>query len=421
VWTFFPELRHKGRKELKALMGTNKTEVTKHLEHLCVEIGPRPIGSKGNRAAADYIARVFEASGLGVEVQSLTCPAWEDEGTRLDLDGQPLTAAANTFSPPCDVIAPMLTVGTVAELAAAKLTGCIGIMYGDLTKGTGYGARSAIYFPERDQKIIGLLEEKQPAALITVNVKPGSLDRLMRDWQFPIPSATVPAEVGLKLLEQRRGSLHLKISSRQSLGRFCNVVARKSGTRQERVVFMAHFDTVADTPGAIDNGSGVAVLLALAEQLANRDLPFGLEWIAFNGEEIGGLGDVEYLQRREGDLGRVLVAINIDGAGQRLGANSITTMGCSEAFQDQVRQAHAQYPGVVWGDPWYESNHSAFLWRGVPCIPVGSVGVGHILHSPADTVEWTSPAKLNEVVSLITRIVEGLHDRSPDWYRVSSR
>jgi hypothetical protein len=41
----------------------------KHLEHLCSKIGPRPVGSEGNQAAADYIKGVFEASGLEVEVQ----------------------------------------------------------------------------------------------------------------------------------------------------------------------------------------------------------------------------------------------------------------------------------------------------------------------------------------------------------------
>jgi hypothetical protein len=49
-------------------------EVMERLEHLCVEIGPRPMGSTGNQAAADYIATVFEANRLDVEIQELNCP-----------------------------------------------------------------------------------------------------------------------------------------------------------------------------------------------------------------------------------------------------------------------------------------------------------------------------------------------------------
>jgi hypothetical protein len=59
-------------------------------------------------------------------------------------------------------------MGTVTELEAADLAGRIGIMYGDLTKGA-LAAKGAVYNPERDQKIVQLLEEKRPAALITVN------------------------------------------------------------------------------------------------------------------------------------------------------------------------------------------------------------------------------------------------------------
>jgi aminopeptidase YwaD len=179
-----------------------ETAAMKHLEHLCVEIGPRPVGSKGNQAAADYIQSVFEASGLEVEAQAFACPTWGEGGTRLELDGRRLDAAANVFSPSCDVTAPGVIISTMTELEIARLGGRIGVMHGDLTK-SGLSARNGIYFPERDQKIMQLLEEKKPAALITIHPKIGRFERLIVDSEFPIPSATVPAEVGLTLL--RRG------------------------------------------------------------------------------------------------------------------------------------------------------------------------------------------------------------------------
>jgi aminopeptidase YwaD len=157
----------------------------------------------------------------------------------------------------------------------------------------------------------------------------------------------------------------------------------------------------------------------LAESLTRRHLPVGLEWLAVNGEENGGLGDAEYLRRREGELEHLLAVINVDGVGQQLGANSITMLGASRSFEDQVRKVHQQYPGVAWVDPWYESDHSAFFWRGVPCIALSSVGVANVNHLPADTIAWISPAKLDEVVSLVTDVVESLQDKSPDWCRES--
>lgn len=51
---------------------------------------------------------------------------------------------------------------------------------------------------------------------------------------------------------------------------FRNVIAtcRGGGRQDERVVVLAHYDTVAGTPGADDNASGVAVLLETAALLA---------------------------------------------------------------------------------------------------------------------------------------------------------
>jgi aminopeptidase YwaD len=396
------------------------TVALEHVRRLSVEIGPRPVGSAANHAAADYIESVFRAIGLTVERQEFACPDWEHEATRLELDGESRVAAANTFSPPCDVTAPAVAIGTVAELEAADLAERIGIMYGDLTKGDGLSVRSAFYFPDRDREVFRLLEEKKPAALITVHSKTGCLERLIRDWEFPIPSATVPAEVGLILLRRGDRPLRLRIDSRRSPARFCNVVAAKAGDRQERIVLCAHYDTMTETPGAVDNGSGVAVLLALAESLAGRDLRFGLEWIAFNGEESGGLGDVEYLRRREGELDQVLTAINVDGVGQQVGANNITVLASSPSFQDRVAEVHRRYPGVAWVDPWYESDHSAFVSRGVPGIAISSVGVANIGHLPDDTIEWIGAAKLDEVVALIADVIESLQDKSADWCRESS-
>lgn len=51
---------------------------------------------------------------------------------------------------------------------------------------------------------------------------------------------------------------------------FRNVIASRPGLRRpgERVAVLAHYDTVAGTPGADDNASGVAVLLEMARVLA---------------------------------------------------------------------------------------------------------------------------------------------------------
>ena len=61
-------------------------------------------------------------------------------------------------------------------------------------------------------------------------------------------------------------------------------------TRALLVLFSAHFDTVAGSPGADDDASGVAVLLELASAFAARPLADpvrGVELVFFDGEEAG--------------------------------------------------------------------------------------------------------------------------------------
>ena len=46
-----------------------------------------------------------------------------------------------------------------------------------------------------------------------------------------------------------------------------NIIATRRGTRlpEQRLLLVAHYDTVAASPGADDNASGVAVMLELAK------------------------------------------------------------------------------------------------------------------------------------------------------------
>jgi hypothetical protein len=74
---------------------------------------------------------------------------------------------------------------------------------------------------------------------------------------------------------------------------FRNVIATRCGLNrpQERVVVIAHFDTVAGTPGADDNASGVAVMLELAWVLAQVRFERTVQFIGVNLEENGKDGD----------------------------------------------------------------------------------------------------------------------------------
>jgi Zn-dependent M28 family amino/carboxypeptidase len=66
-----------------------------------------------------------------------------------------------------------------------------------------------------------------------------------------------------------------------------NVVGRLTGSEPNLPTLLvgAHFDTVSATPGADDNGSGVAVLLEVARHAAGLEPRRPLEFVGFNLEE----------------------------------------------------------------------------------------------------------------------------------------
>ncbi len=68
---------------------------------------------------------------------------------------------------------------------------------------------------------------------------------------------------------------------------FRNIIGTRAGRVRphERVIVLAHYDTVAETPGADDNASGVAVMLEMARLLARSRFERTIQFIGVSLEE----------------------------------------------------------------------------------------------------------------------------------------
>lgn len=390
--------------------------VSAHMRVLVNEIGERPGGSPECRAAEAYIAEQFAKHGWATEMQRFATPAWQDLGTVLRLNERPLPAVANAFSPPCAVSAPAVPVGTLAELQSSELHDRIGVLYGDLLP-TPLSPKSWFLKSEREDQIIRLLESKQPSALLTVQRIGGGVERLIEDWEFEIPSATLPAEAGREILRAQDALLDLTIKAQAGQGDTANIMGRSRSDRR-RVVLCAHHDTKFGTPGAGDNAGGVAILLALAEILDRGRYPFAVELVSFANEEYLPIGDDEYLRRSGGDdLNDVLACINCDGVGQWTAPDSITAISAGQAFEEVLREVVSDRPDLVWVEPWPESNHSTFSWRGVPSVAFTSTSRVNLAHHPYDDLDWFSTQRAASLLPIIIQILEQLIDKPPGWTR----
>jgi len=305
----------------------------------------------------------------------------------------------------------IVPAGSIQELESISFGGAkfakdkVLLLYGDLTR-VPIAAKSWFLKEEHDIRIVALIEALQPAAILAPPTDTDYYGQVTEDWELDLAAATVSAEVALHLLRQPEKPIHLCIESRRLPATARNIVARTSKLYRNRLVLCAHLDTKINTPGATDNAGAAACLLTLAERLVSTNLPFGLEFIAFNGEEYLPLGDDEYLRQSESYFRDIRVCINMDGIGPELATSSITTMACTAELEARIKTIASHFPGVVWVAPWPESNHSTFAMRGIPAIALGSTGMRRLAHSIDDTLDKVSPAKLEEVISLETEIID---------------
>jgi hypothetical protein len=104
-------------------------------------------------------------------------------------------------------------------------------------------------------------------------------------------------------------------------GRAChNIEAEISGVRPQIVVIGAHYDSVFGSPGANDNGSGVAAMLALARRFAGKPVGQTLRFVAFANEEppyfqTEQMGSFVYASRCKGRGDQISVMISLETIG----------------------------------------------------------------------------------------------------------
>jgi len=81
------------------------------------------------------------------------------------------------------------------------------------------------------------------------------------------------------------------------------------------LVFGAHYDTVRTTPGANDDGSGTAAVLAAAYALSHFSFQRTIKFVAFAGEEIGLRGSQAYAKEAYQNQENIMLDIQADMIG----------------------------------------------------------------------------------------------------------
>ncbi len=169
-----------------------------------------------------------------------------------------------------------------------------------------------------------------------------------------------------------------------------NVIGVLPGTEapEEYVLHTAHWDHLGRcTPapdgddicnGAVDNATGTAALVALAEAHAKAGAPRrSLVFLAVTAEESGLLGATYYAQNPVFPLAQTVGGVNMDALSMAGPAKDVTVIGGGKSQLDAFLDTALKAAGRV-ATPdakpeagyYYRSDHFAFAKRGVPMIYV---------------------------------------------------
>jgi len=377
-----------------------------------VEIPGRRTGSEGNRAATGFFAGVVSALGWRTDCPEFACIDWRQEGADLIVGGERFEALVSPFTLGCVDRAPLALVSMVEELEAADLSDRIVLLYGEIAREQLMPKEFVFYNPDEHKRIVRALEAARPRAIIAATSRNPELAGavypfpLIEDGDFDIPSVYMKDVEGERLARHAGQEVEAEIRAWRSGATACNVVARKGAGAGRRAVLFAHIDAKEGTPGALDNASGVTVLLLLAELLAGYDGGLGIELVAMNGEDYyAASGEKLWLARNEGRFASIALGINLDGVGHRGGRPVYSLYGCAPGLGGQIRQVLAPYPAMIEGGAWYQSDHSLFLAQGIPALALTSQQFGElwseVAHTAADRPEIVDPAQLTSIAAAL--------------------
>ena len=191
-----------------------------------------------------------------------------------------------------------------------------------------------------------------------------------------------------------------------------NIVGKIEGTSNNAVIISAHFDHIGIQDGriikgAIDNASGVAVLLDLAETLNNKysiEKPeFDIIFCAFNSEENGLIGSKKFIEDIDGKYNS-LININIDSVGYKDGGNvTFLDRNTDTSLYNPMKEIIESNGLEVELDTDLKgtADSVAFDKVGIPAICIIDENVKEVIHTENDVPELIDYERLDKIVKSV--------------------
>ncbi len=395
------------------------SEAYANLETLC-DFGSRFAGTPSEIEARDFIAAKFRAYGLeNVHFDGFEYLGWRRGTCQLRLERprtQTLDAISLVYSPSTSkggLTAPVVDVGMGTEKDYAQK--------GDRIKGKFVLCSSANpeegRAPHRREKY-GWAVEAGAVGFLYARHLPGGLPETgsLRPGRLgEIPAVAVSYETGFalkRLIGKGETVVTMDVQNTWHPTTACHVVGDIPGQGREMILVGAHYDGHDISQGAMDDGTGVCMILELARLFGplRGQLRRSIRLVAFACEELGVLGSTEYVKAHPDDMDQIAIMINLDGAVGG-GAKGFSYEGLEDVAETLKRIARETgYALKLNNHVVTASDNFPFFMEGVPAIMMiareqdRAVGRG-FSHTAMDTLDKVNDRDIRECAMVAARVI----------------
>ena len=236
---------------------------------------------------------------------------------------------------------------------------------------------------------------------------------LIEDGDFDLPNAYTTDKVGEELVVLAGDQAELTIESERVSLPARQLTAARGPVGAPRAIAMAHIDSKGGSPGAIDNATGVAALLGIAELLSEYDGPYRVELIPMNGEDYyGSIGEHLFVAQNEGRWEELLGTVNMDAIGAKGGQTAASLYAVDERVGELIGRVVRRHDTVSLGEEWYESDHSIVASQGRPTVALTSTSFRElsatVTHTEKDTLDLVDPSLVAAAAEFVADLVRSL-------------
>jgi hypothetical protein len=421
----------------------SNSEIMKNLTYISDVIGPRLTSTPALKKANDWTAEKMKSYGLtNVHPESWSLPEGWERGTAtarmIEPDNQrPLFIASNAWAPGTngkierDVVA--LTGSKQSDLdpLKGKLKGAVVLMGApaqlraleDMEKpggmffnalaprqqggfSGGFSGRFRQDFAKKEGAAVILSDAASPLGLLSTGGPWLGADR--PSAAHNLPSVTVNHEQYAMLWRlatrpasdenspKPRTRIEIEVSNKFVPGplNIYNTVGEIRGSEKpdEVVVLGAHLDSWDLGQGTLDNGTGVAVVLEAARELAKMPTPpkRTIRFILFTGEEQGLLGSAAYVKQHKAEMPRISACLIHDtGTGKVTGMGWTGSSDLKPVIESELAVLKDLGVEQLYGRSFPGSDHVPFQNAGVPACMFNQEIAGYRIahHTSADTLD----------------------------------